>query len=152
MLATGNKIYSIILVVSTTVSGTSYSASLDAGKQYRWNVAACNSAGCSSYTTVLYFQTPGALAPTISNVSPNPVTGSTSSQWVTLSGSNFQSGLSVYVTWTGGSKTLSSSQVVVDSSSQVRIYINTWTDPDTWTVQVTNPDGQVSNTASFSVI
>jgi len=47
-----------VLVVSTSVSGSSYSASLDTGRQYRWNVAACNSAGCSSYTTPLYFQTP----------------------------------------------------------------------------------------------
>jgi hypothetical protein len=47
------------LVVDASVSsGTSYVASLSAGKQYRWNVAACNTAGCSAYTTVLYFQTP----------------------------------------------------------------------------------------------
>jgi len=46
------------LVVNTTVTGTSYTASLSAGKQYRWNVAACNSAGCSTYTTPLYFRTP----------------------------------------------------------------------------------------------
>jgi hypothetical protein len=47
-----------VLVVNTTTTGTSYTASLTAGKQYRWNVAACNTAGCSSYTTVLYFKTP----------------------------------------------------------------------------------------------
>jgi len=46
------------LVVDTTLAYTSYSANLAAGKQYRWNVAACNSAGCSSYTTPLYFKTP----------------------------------------------------------------------------------------------
>ncbi|MHB9101095.1 MAG: Ig domain-containing protein [Sulfuricella sp.] len=46
------------LVVNTTTTGTSYSASLAAGGQYRWNVAACNASGCSSYTTVLYFKTP----------------------------------------------------------------------------------------------
>lgn len=48
------------LVVDTNVSATSYTATLSAGKQYRWNVSACNSAGCSSYTTALYFQIPGA--------------------------------------------------------------------------------------------
>ena len=46
------------LVVDTTTSSTSYTATLSSGKQYRWNVAACNSAGCSSYTTPLYFKTP----------------------------------------------------------------------------------------------
>src|SRR6185503_12286251 len=39
---------------------------LSAGKPYRWNVNACNSAGCSGFTTVLYFQTP-AIGPTITN-------------------------------------------------------------------------------------
>src|SRR5205807_1467078 len=57
-------IASDLLVVDTNVTNaTSYSASLSAGKQYRWNVNACNSTGCSSYTTVLYFQTPGAVVP-----------------------------------------------------------------------------------------
>src|SRR4051812_37750830 len=32
-----------LLVVDTTVGGLSYPASLSAGKQYRWNVNACNS-------------------------------------------------------------------------------------------------------------
>src|SRR5207244_2364640 len=50
-----------MLVVDTNASGTSFTAGLSAGKQYRWNVNACNSAGCSSYTTPLYFQTPGTL-------------------------------------------------------------------------------------------
>jgi hypothetical protein len=37
---------------------------LAAGGQYRWNVAACNASGCSSYTTPLYFQTPGTVPAT----------------------------------------------------------------------------------------
>ena len=49
-----------VLVVDTNVSATSYTASLTSGRQYRWNVAACNSTGCSLYTTVLFFQTPSA--------------------------------------------------------------------------------------------
>src|SRR5438309_1381709 len=44
------------LVVDTTTSNTFYTANLSAGGQYRWNVSACNSAGCSAYTTALYFQ------------------------------------------------------------------------------------------------
>jgi hypothetical protein len=49
------------LVVNQNVSGTSFTATLTAGRQYRWNVAACNSAGCSTFTTQLYFQTPVAV-------------------------------------------------------------------------------------------
>ncbi|MBI3676242.1 MAG: BPSL0067 family protein [Proteobacteria bacterium] len=45
------------LVVDTQTSSPSYSANL-AGGSYRWNVAACNDAGCSSYTDRLYFQIP----------------------------------------------------------------------------------------------
>src|SRR5207248_5547829 len=40
-----------VLVVDTTSTSASYTASLSAGKAYRWNVAACNSSGCSSYTS-----------------------------------------------------------------------------------------------------
>ena len=136
-------------------TSTSYTApSLTAGHKYRWNVQACNSSGCSMYSSYYYFQAKSLSAPIpyINSISPNPVTGSTSQQTITLYGSGFQSGLSVYVTWTGGSKTLSSSQISVDSSNQVRIFINTWTDLDTWTVQITNSDGKVSNTKSFIVI
>ena len=46
------------LVVDTSTGGTFYTASLSSGRTYRWNVAACNSAGCSAYTTPLYFRTP----------------------------------------------------------------------------------------------
>ncbi len=51
------------LVVDRRVSGTSYSPNLSAGGRYRWNVAACNSAGCSGYTQPLYFTTQGSSAP-----------------------------------------------------------------------------------------
>ncbi|MEC4685371.1 MAG: carboxypeptidase regulatory-like domain-containing protein, partial [Nitrospirota bacterium] len=86
-----------VLIVDTSVSGSSYSASLEAGRQYRWNVAACNSAGCSTYTTPLYFQTPGTtvtIPATPTNTfpgitsSPGPVTSSStvSLSWSAVSG------------------------------------------------------------------
>jgi len=55
------------LVVNVQPTGTSYTATLSPGKQYRWNVAACNTAGCSSFTTVLYFQTPTTQVQLITN-------------------------------------------------------------------------------------
>ena len=81
------------LVVDTTVYGTSYTAYLSAGKQYRWNVAACNSTGCSAYTTRLYFQTPspppGSF--TLSNQAPvcdtnQPVGPAVRLNWTAASG------------------------------------------------------------------
>ena len=47
------------LVVNTDVIGkTKYTAGLQSGKSYRWNVNACNASACSTYTSLLYFQTP----------------------------------------------------------------------------------------------
>lgn len=54
-------IASSTLVVNATTTDTRYTAALTAGKQYRWSVAACNATRCSSYTTVLFFQTPAAV-------------------------------------------------------------------------------------------
>src|ERR1051325_5132708 len=75
-LASGN------LVVDTNTSNTSYSASLPAGS-YRWNVNACNSSGCSSFTTPLYF-TIGTPPPPVPNTPANPNPGSGSSPGPTL--------------------------------------------------------------------
>jgi PKD repeat protein len=47
-----------VLVVDTNTSSTSYSVALNSGRPYRWNVNACNSAGCSGFTAGRYFQTP----------------------------------------------------------------------------------------------
>ncbi|MEK6371190.1 MAG: fibronectin type III domain-containing protein, partial [Acidobacteriota bacterium] len=72
-----------VLVVDTTTSNTSYTASLGAGTPYRWNVAACNSTGCSSYTTVLYFQTPvtASLPSAPQNLSASPGNGQVGLGW-----------------------------------------------------------------------
>jgi GH25 family lysozyme M1 (1,4-beta-N-acetylmuramidase) len=76
------------MVASGYPTTTSFTATLTAGKTYRWNVAAGDSAGESSFTTVLYFQTPGTKPPT--PTSPSPGTTSSpgpvqSSSTVTLS-------------------------------------------------------------------
>ena len=73
------------LVVNTTVDSASYSASLAAGRQYRWNVNACNGAGCSSYASDLYFQTPTAVTIPATPTGLNP--GSSSSPGPTLASS-----------------------------------------------------------------
>ncbi len=46
------------LVVNITTPSASHLATLKAGKQYRWNVVAGNTAGKSDYTAVRFFQTP----------------------------------------------------------------------------------------------
>ena len=81
------------LVVSTTTTTPSYTASLEAGKPYRWNVAACNSSGCSNYTTALYFQTPAPPSYTLS------VSKSGSG---TVSGSGINCGTTCSASYTAG--------------------------------------------------
>jgi len=71
------------LVVDTQTSSSRYTTTLAAGRQYRWNVAAGNSAGLSSYTTPLYFQTPSDVAIPSKPTGTDP--GTTSSPGPTLS-------------------------------------------------------------------
>ena len=59
-----------LIVASGYPTTTSFTATLDAGKTYRWNVAAGNSSGESSFTTPLYFQTPAAVLPGPTITSP----------------------------------------------------------------------------------
>ncbi len=50
------------LLVDAQAGINSYTARVEKGRVYRWNVRACNSAGCSAFTTPLYFQTEGSVA------------------------------------------------------------------------------------------
>jgi uncharacterized repeat protein (TIGR01451 family) len=68
------------LVVDTFITSTSYTASnLAAGRTYRWNVAAKNSAGASNYTTPLYFTTLGGVG------TPTPTPTAPPGQSLTIS-------------------------------------------------------------------
>lgn len=60
------------LVVDRRVNGSSYRADLAPGRTYRWNIRACNSAGCSAFTTPLYFRTPTAAPPPPTPPPPPP--------------------------------------------------------------------------------
>jgi murein DD-endopeptidase MepM/ murein hydrolase activator NlpD len=70
------------LEVDTWVYSTSYTVTLQSNVPYRWNVAAWNDAGYSSFTTPLYFQTPDDISPP--PMPTNPYPGSTSSPGPTL--------------------------------------------------------------------
>jgi len=108
------------LVVDASPTGTSYTASLTAGRQYRWNVAACNASGCSSYTTVLYFQTPTPIVAT-----PIPATPTGTSPGSTSSPGPTQSSSTVTLSWGGvsgvtyyglGVRDMTTNALVVDAS------------------------------------
>ncbi len=48
------------MLVDTRSPRTSYTAVIERGRSYRWNVRACNKAGCSAFTAPLHFQSEGA--------------------------------------------------------------------------------------------
>ncbi|HSW29416.1 MAG TPA: hypothetical protein VLH75_08055 [Longimicrobiales bacterium] len=102
-----------LVVDVTNHTSTSYTANLSSGRQYRWNVSACNSAGCSSYTTPLYFQTPSAV--TIPPTPGNPSPGSTSSPGPTLASRT------VTLTWSASSGATSYSFGVRDMGTNTLV-------------------------------
>lgn len=117
------------LIVDRRVTSSSYSLSnLAAGRTYRWNVAACNSAGCSSFTSALYFTMAGSQqqsGPPSTPRGANP--GASSSPGPT------QSGASVRLDWDSvsgateydvGVRDMTTNRLIVDrrvSSSSVTV-------------------------------
>ncbi|MBI2924488.1 MAG: peptidoglycan DD-metalloendopeptidase family protein [Verrucomicrobia bacterium] len=92
-------------------------------------------------------------APSISGVSPNPVIGSKAPQTITIEGANFVNKPTVTLTWSGQTGyTVPDAQVAVVSSTELQMSITTTTTPNTWTVKVTNPDGQSSGQFTFQII
>jgi hypothetical protein len=139
------------IVIDAFTSATSYSAGLLSGHKYRWDVQASNVAGVSGFTSPLYFQV-AYPAPAISGVSPNPVPVSAAAQTVLVNGSNFIDKPTVTLTWTGmPNYTVPASEITYVSQNQVKMSIKVGTTPDTWTVKITNPDGQSSNMVKFTV-
>lgn len=119
---------------------------------YHFRLRANNNGGANSGSDASFTTSPTpSPSPVISSVSPNPVTATGSAQPIVINGSNFQTNPSVYVQWSSGSKTLLSSEVAYNSSSNITMTINVGTISDTWYVRVTNPDGKQSNLQPFSV-
>src|SRR5258708_17994510 len=94
----------------------------------------------------------GTSTPSISSISPGTPTASGSNQTVTVSGSQFQSGLTVTVFFPNGSgsSTLSGTQIQSVSSGSFQMII-TLSGPGTFGIRVNNPDGGHSNTFNFNV-
>ena len=109
--------------------------------------------GYSGYSVQDYLAIVTAPPPTISSITPNPVTGSASPQTITIYGTGFVNKPTLTLTWTGQSGyTVPTAQVTYVSSTQLQMAITTTTTADNWTVKVTNPNGQVSNIAGFAVV
>ncbi len=93
-------------------------------------------------------------APSITSVSPDPVTGSNNKQTFTVYGSGFVSGAQVKLAWPpvgvapAGNATLVTTYI---TSSQLQVNATFGTDACTWTAQAINPGSVTSSTYGFSV-
>jgi pseudomonalisin len=139
----------------TSLSATQIVATIVAGTTARsWSITVANTTGPASNAASLSVTAPPA-PPVVGSLIPNPMTGSTANQIVTINGSGFVSGtgLRVVVGYAGGSPaTLSGGQIAFIGSTQVLALINVGTTARTWTVQVINPNGLASNNGSLQVV
>jgi pimeloyl-ACP methyl ester carboxylesterase len=109
-------------------------------------------AGQSAKSTAFTVQTVTTTTPTVTSINPAVPVSSSADQDVTVLGSNFQPNLMVTVTFpSGGTSTLSGTQIrsLTPSSFVMRATLN---GGGTWSIQVTNPDGGISRTYSFTVV
>ena len=97
-------------------------------------------------SNVVNLQVNSAPVPTITSLTPNPMTHSTGVQTLTVNGTNFQSGLKVTV----GSASYSGSQITAVSATQIKVLV-TLASASSMAVTVANPSGAVSNLASLAV-
>lgn len=146
------------------VRGTSFTlaaGSLINGVPYLWNMVSWNSVNVNgSFSSAWSFTTSPTLppppaptsTPDITSISPNPVIGSDSRQWITINGSNFIAGL--VVTLRTGSEifTIPPDRTRFIHSSLAQVFVNVTTMSATWTAEVRNPDGGTSSPFSFSVV
>ena len=136
-------------VVTTSLSGsTQIQASVNVGTTARTcTVQVVNPNGPASNLASLQVNAP-APPPAITSLSPSTMTGSSANQTLTITGSGFQAGLKVVLGCTGATVVAAS----LSGSTQIQASVNVGTTARTCTVQVVNPNGQSSNTASFSVV
>jgi hypothetical protein len=114
---------------------------------HTYAVQVVNANGLMSNTVNLQVNAPPA--PAIASLTPNPLSGATAAQVLTVNGTNFQSGAGLRVTV--GSAVYTGSQVDFVSASQLKVTVAIPSGSKTLAVVVTNPSGEVSNAASLTV-
>jgi hypothetical protein len=132
------------------VSSTQILAQINVGVTARmWTVQVVNPNGAASGNASLQVIAPPAIA----SLSPNPMTRSAAAQTLTINGSGFQTGpaLKVVLTTTGASLTLQGAAILSTSATQIKATVNVGNSARNWTVQVVNPNGIGSSTATLTV-
>jgi hypothetical protein len=101
-----------------------------------------------AYALAAKWGTTAPAAPSITSLSPNPMTASASNQTLTIYGSGFVSGATVHVSYPGFAGTLA---ITALTSTQIQASINTGSTAWNWLVQVVNPNNAASNIATLTV-
>jgi len=93
-----------------------------------------------------------AFNPTVSSISPNPVPVFSGNQNVAVNGANYQSGLTVDVFNSSGTKigTLSGTQILNVTPTSFTMVINLGSSAGTFGIEVVNPNGGRSSRFTFS--
>jgi len=134
------------------VTATSFRMLITLGSAGTWGIRVSNPDGQQSGIFTFNVNAPVSTAPVISSISPaTPTADGIGNQTVDVSGNNFQAGLTVLVTWPGGSSTLSGTQIQNVGPTSFRMVIDFGAGGGSWTIRVTNPGGQQSSAFGFSV-
>ncbi|MBV9759775.1 MAG: Ig-like domain-containing protein, partial [Acidobacteriaceae bacterium] len=129
-----------------SVTSTSFQVLVTFNNPGTYTISVTNPNGSTSNTAQI---TATSRGPTISQVSPSSVSTGSGNQTITVTGSNFQSGLTVPISYPGGSGVLSGSQIQSVTSTSFQVLI-TFNNPGTYTISAKNPDGSTSNTAQIT--
>ena len=129
-----------------------------AGTYYVWVIAdntnlltQTNVSNDETVSAALTISAP-TVTPTITSVSPNPVTGSNSAQPFYINGTNFQSGCTVTLRDLTAGQTFTNRTIVNQTSTQIQLSVNFTTAADNWSVEVINPGNASSGQFNFSVV
>ncbi|HKH47463.1 MAG TPA: IPT/TIG domain-containing protein [Thermoanaerobaculia bacterium] len=116
-----------------------------------WSAQVVHPDGSSSNVVEFQVQVAAAL-PSISSVSPTSYPVSSGTQTMTINGSGFQNGATLtFDPPTGSNIGSTASKLTFVSSGQLVYQFSNGNDAGFWTVTVTNPDGQSSSPAGFTV-
>jgi subtilase family serine protease len=130
-----------------SVSSTQIQALINVGTTARtWTVKVTNPGGAVSAGASLVVTAPAA--PTITALSPNPMTHSTANQTLTITGAGFQTGAQVQLSYPGAYENAIVSSV---TATQIQAIVNVGNTPRAWSVVVTNPGGGSSSAATLTV-
>jgi NACalpha-BTF3-like transcription factor len=133
----------------TVVSATQIRAQVTLGTTpAAWTVQVVNPNGLSSAQHAFRV---GALAPSITGVSPDPAPATTGEQTLTITGAGFANGAKLLFRVNGSTYEVKSPKVTVVTATQIRAQVTLGTTGAAWTVQVANPDGQTSGQLGFRV-